>query len=130
MKKTICIIIAFVMVGGVATHVLAEVKVQQEKGVLVGEVIDLVNYAMYGRIGQEHIEESNYRAENGFPIGILEEKTGKVYVAVYRIPVPAAGLMTANTTLTPYMGKKVVVQGIKYNAPGLNMIRISAIGEY
>lgn len=130
MRKVACLALAFALAASVITHVNAEVKVEQEKGVIVGEVIDLVNYAMHGRMGEEHIEECNYRAENGFPIGVLEEETGKVYVAVFRLPVPAAGLQTANKTLTPFMGKKVAVQGLKFHAPGLNMIRVSAIGEY
>jgi len=130
MKKIACIALAFAVAAGVMTHVNAEVKVEQEKGIVVGEVIDLVNYAMYGRMGEDHVEECNYRAENGFPLGVLEEETGTVYVAVFRLPVPAAGLQTANAALTPYMGQKVVVQGLKFHAPGLDMIRVSAIGEY
>jgi hypothetical protein len=85
---------------------------------------------MYGRSGEEHREAGLYRAEAGFPIGILEEDTGKVFVAVYRVPVPAAGLQTANHVLAPFMGQKIVAQGLLFPSKELNMIRISVATEY
>ena len=101
-----------------------------ESATIIGEVIDIADYAMHGRHGEEHIASRKYRADHGFPIGILEEETGTVWVAVYRLPVPAAGLQTANATLGPLMGKKVVAQGLLYRAQGTNVIRLALAREY
>ena len=101
-----------------------------EEGMVVGEVIDIGNYAMKGLRGEENAAAGRYRSDLGFPIGILEDETGRVYVALYRLPVPAAGVQTGNTVLSPYMGKKVVAQGTKYHAGGVNVLRISLVTEY
>lgn len=103
---------------------------QGEEGLLIGEVIDITGYAKFGRLGEEHIEAGQYRAGHGFPIGILEDETEDVWIAVYRLPVPAAGLQTANSVLKPYMGQTVVAQGTKYRVKGANLIQISLVSEY
>lgn len=103
---------------------------QAEKGMIIGEVIDITGYAMFGRLGEENREAGLYRAEHGFPIGVLEEETGTVWNAVYRLPVPAAGLQTANKILSPFMGQKVVVQGSLFRAKGVSLVRVSLVSEY
>ena len=124
--------VALVLIGAMSYVVSANaLKTPEGKdGLIVGEVIDLVSYGMYGRVGEQHREAGLYRADGGFPIGILEDETGKVFVAVYRLPVPAAGMQTANGILSPYMGQKVAVQGLIFRAPELNIIRISLVNEY
>ncbi len=104
--------------------------VEPEDGLVVGEVIDIGNYAMKGLRGEENAAAGRYRSDLGFPIGILEDETGRVYIALYRLPVPAAGVQTGNTILSPYMGKKVAAQGTKYHADGVNVLRISLVTEY
>ena len=99
------------------------------KGVLVGDAIEISTYAMKGP-GEEHFEGGKHRAENGFPVGILEDETGIVWVCVYRDSAPASHLETGNESLAPYIGQKVVVQGLKYTAKGANVIRVSVISEY
>ena len=99
------------------------------KGILVGDVIDITTYAMKGH-GEDSIEAYKNRAALGFPVGILEEETGRVYICVYRNPAPASGLQLANDVLAPYMGMKVAAQGLKYHAEGVNLLRLSIISEY
>lgn len=99
------------------------------KGIIVGNVIDLTTYAMKGP-GDDNIEAYKNRAVLGFPVGIVEEETGRVYVCVYRNPAPASGLQLANDILAPYMGMKVAAQGLKYHAKGINLFRLSIISEY
>jgi hypothetical protein len=99
-----------------------------ENGTIVGQVIDIADYAMFGRLGEAHAASGAYRAEHGFPVAILGED-GTVWIAVYRLPVPAAGLQTANDLLGPLMGKQVVVQGLLYRAPGISLIRVALARE-
>lgn len=133
MKKIVFTLSVAVAVFTVVAYVsagMSEIVPSPEEVVMVGEVIDIASYGMLGRLGEENRESGLYRAKNGFPIGILEEETGKIYIAVYRVPVPAAGLTTANGVLSPFMGQKVVISGIKYSMPGLNMVQVSIVSEY
>ena len=100
-----------------------------EKGILVGDAIEITTYAMKG-LAEEHAAGGRQRAERGFPVGILEEETGEIWVCVYRNTAPASHLETANKVMAPYIGQKVVVQGLKYRAKGVNVIRVSVISEY
>ena len=129
MKKVhIALVAALIVSVGMAYESLG--GTEPEDGMIVGEAIDITGYAMFGRVGEEHIESGKYRAEHGFPVGIREEETGDVWIAVYRLPVPAAGLQTANKVLAPFMGMTVVAQGLKYRAEGVNLIRLSLVSEY
>ena len=133
LKKLVTLNAAFlVLIGTMAYMVSANGKdaSKGKEGMIVGEVIDLVNYGMFDRKGEEHREAGLYRAKGGFPIGILEEDTGKVFVAVYRLPVPAAGMQTANAVLMPFMGRKVAAQGLIFRGEELNVVRLSLVNEY
>jgi len=101
-----------------------------EKGVLVGEVVDIANYAMKGWLGPEHAEASAYHVERGMPVGILDEESGDLFVAVYRDNAPASHLEAANEVLKPLVGKKVAVQGLIYRAEKINLVRIAVVSEY
>lgn len=110
-------------------YVSAGTAPKAEKGVLIGQVVDITTYATKG-LGEENVEAFKNRAELGFPVGIVEEETGRVYICVYRNPAPASGLEMANKVLAPYMGMKVAAQGLKYHAEGVNLLRLSIISEY
>lgn len=101
-----------------------------EKGMIVGHAIEMSTYAMKGLGGETILEAMKVRCEQGFPVGILEEETGEVWVATFRDPAPASHLETANDHLMELMGKKVAVQGMKYRAKGVNVIRMSLVSEY
>lgn len=131
MRKKILLASVVTAIGFTAVVFAATLTASQpEKGMIIGEVIDITSYAMHGRLGLEHREAGLYRAEHGFPIGLIEEETGTVWNAVYRLPVPAAGLQTANKIMAPFMGQKVVVQGSLYRAKGVNLVRVSLVSEY
>ena len=127
-KATFTIAIIATLLTSVA-YVSAGSPPQGEKGVIVGDVIDLATFAMKGT-DEDNAAAYKNRCELGFPVGIVEESTGKVYVAVYRHSAPASALSTANEVLTPYMGMKVAAQGLKYHGEGVNVIRLSVISEY
>lgn len=100
-----------------------------EKGIIVGDIIEIGTYAMQGNT-PELVAAHKARIEEGFPVGILEEETGEIWVAVYRNNAPASHLELANKHLAEYVGKKVTVQGLKYKAKGASVIRVSVISEY
>ena len=94
----------------------------------MGEVIDIAGYATKDARGEEMAESGRFRAESGFPIGILDE-SGEVYIAIYKNPAPASALATANRLLGDLMGKQVVARGKVYRAQGVNVIQISIASE-
>ncbi len=100
-----------------------------EKGIIVGDIIEIGTYAMQGNT-PELVAAHKARIEEGFPVGILEDETGEIWVAVYRNNAPASHLELANKHLAEYVGKKVTVQGLKYKAKGVSVIRVSVISEY
>jgi hypothetical protein len=100
-----------------------------EKGVIVGDIVDLGTYAMQGNMPELQAAHKA-RIADGFPVGLVEEGTGDVWVCVYRNNAPASHLELANKYVGEFVGKKVTVQGLKYKAKGVNVIRISVISEY
>ena len=131
MMKKMHVFVAAILVLFVAWAFTAPAGApKSEEGMIIGEVIDIAGYGMFGRLGKEHIEAGKYRASHGFPVGILEQETGDIWIALYRLPVPAAGIQTANAILTPHMGTTVVAQGVKYRTNGLTLIRLSLVSEY
>lgn len=123
---------ALVFTGAVAvllvsmTFVVSGEPAQPEKGILIGTAIELSTYAMQGN----NAESMVFRAENGFPVGLIEEETGELFICVFRNPAPASSMETANKRMTPLMGKKVVLQGLVYRSDSFNLIRIGTLSEY
>lgn len=100
-----------------------------EKGTVVGTAVELSTYAIKG-VGADRIDEMQSRADQGFPVGIIEEGSGDLWVCVYRNSAPASGLETANEQMRELLGQQVVVQGMKYKSSGVNLVRFSIIAEY
>ena len=123
-KWVLLLILVAVALGGVVYS-----QGLPKRSTVMGEVIDIAGYTMKGAMGEEHAEAGQFRAENGFPVGILEDESGAVYVALYRNPAPASSLETANKILAPLMGKKVVAQGRVYKKEGIQSIEIAVVSE-
>lgn len=102
----------------------------KKKQMVVGVVIDVIDYGRKGWQGEEHAESGKYHVDKGFPVGILEDETGTIYIACYKNPAPASGLETANKMLSSYIGKKVTAQGRVYKQGGLSVIELAIVGEY
>jgi hypothetical protein len=100
-----------------------------EKGIIVGDIVDLGTYAMQGYT-PELVAAHKARIAEGFPVGMVEEGTGEVWVCVFRNNAPASHLELVNKYVADYIGKKATVQGLKYKAKGVNVIRMSVISEY
>ena len=96
---------------------------------IVGQAVELSSYAMLGG-GEEHSAAMQNRCEQGFPVGIVEEETGDLYICIYRHPAPASPMETANEKLLPLMGRQVAAQGLVYKSGSVNVMRVNVISEY
>ncbi|PCJ54633.1 MAG: hypothetical protein COA73_14255 [Candidatus Hydrogenedentota bacterium] len=128
MKKFTVAVVAILAVCSTVAYVSADS--QGEKGFVVGTVIEASTYAIKGLSDPGYAAAAASRTSQGFPVGIVEDETGEVYICIFRNNAPASGAQTANEILKPMMGKKAVVQGMIYKAKGLNVIRISNVSEY
>jgi len=126
--KKILVTIALIVALGTVVYVAADVPTP-EKGIIVGTAIELSTYATQG-VTEDDVPAMVSRCQQGFPVGIVDETTGEVWVAIFRSNAPASALETGNRMLEPLMGKKVSAQGLKYEAKGVNLIRIAVISEY
>lgn len=129
MKKLALILVICISMLSAVAYVSADVAQKPEKGIIVGTAIEISTYAMKG-IDEGSTEAMRNRCELGFPVGILDDETGQVYVCVYRNSAPASGLELANDVMVELMGMKVAAQGLKYRAKGAYVLRLSVISEY
>ena len=124
---------ALALIAIVAVSTAAVVSAQgakPEKGIIVGTAVELTTYAMKGGVSEENVEAMVSRSEQGFPVAIIEEETGAIWIPVYRHSAPASHMQLANEHLTPLMGKMVAMQGLKYKHGDVNVIRFSLVSEY
>ena len=93
---------------------------------IFGEVIDVVSYVSSGmkpdNADRKAVAEANIRAGN--PLGILERKTGTIYI----VAMAQAGTSAAET-LRPYFGYRVFAQGRIFRKGGLQLFLLSDIGK-
>ena len=130
MKKWAAMAAVAVMVFSGVSYVSAQSTPKPEKGVVVGTAVEISTYLMKGVDFEGFAATCKNRAELGFPVGIIEAETDKLFVVVYRNPAPASSLETANKIMAELMGQKVVVQGLIYRSKTANLIRISVLSEY
>ncbi len=88
---------------------------------IVGEVIDTVCYLSHGSTGKAHRRCAEYCVRQGIPLGILEEKTGRVYLS---LPVDHSN---PNAKLKDVIAEKVRVTGTIYSKGGLTGIHIKRV---
>lgn len=107
--------------------VLGTVACGQAKNVtIVGEVVDVVSYLTTGLKadspdGKEVLEAS---VAKGNPLGILESKTGKVYLVTMK-----QAQTGANETLKQWIGMKVAAKGDVYRKGSTQLLVLSVIGK-
>lgn len=128
MKKAIVAATVLAIAGTVWVG-LASAEGKAEKKLIIGDVIELSTFAMKDE-GEDLVEATRSRIEQGFPAAILEDETGDVYVAVYKDPAPASRLERGNEHLLELVGKKVVANGLVYERNGVKVIRMSLVSEY
>lgn len=93
---------------------------------VIGEVIDIVSYMTSGTRadspqGKEILEAS---AKGGNPLGILEAKTGKVYVVTMK-----QANTSATETLLQYVGMKIAAKGDVYKKGSCLVLVMQVIGK-
>ena len=93
---------------------------------VVGEVIDLKCYltGMMGGKGEDHKQCAIDCIKGGLPVGILEDKTEKVYTVV-----PKGGMKGANEELVKYAAEKVKLTGTLAEKGGQKLFVYSKVEE-
>ncbi len=92
-----------------------------ESKAVTGEIIDTFCYAAMGAKGESHRQCAIDCAKAGIPLGILEDKTDKVYVLLPprdKEPVP--------TALIDKCARKVTITGKVYSAGGSQFLTVES----
>ena len=127
MKKSLLAVAVLAIFATAVVSVSAAPK--PVKGILIGQIVELTTLSMTGDV-KTNLETAKSRAEHGFPVGLIEEETGTVWMLAYRSAAPASHLEVANKHVQEYMGMKVVMQGLQYKNGGVNTIRFTTVSEY
>ena len=90
---------------------------------LTGEVIDIVCYTRHNSRGPKHVKCAKSCAALGIPMGILEAKTGEIYMVFPK------GHSDPNEKILPYIGNQVKVVGTVHEKGGIKGITIKEISE-
>ncbi|MBI4546524.1 MAG: hypothetical protein HY707_00985 [Ignavibacteriae bacterium] len=126
MKKFKLFIIAFLSVVSVLAVSAQSKKAMKEmkEVTITGEVIDQKCYltGMNGARGEAHKECAISCIKGGLPVGVLEDKTEKVYTVV-----PKGGMKGANEELVQYAAQKVKLTGMTAKKGGQNLFIYSKV---
>ena len=96
--------------------------VQKDADVTIqGHVIDIVCYTRHAAIGEKHLACATTCANTGIPIGILEDKTGEIFL------VFPAGHTNPNEKMMAFLEKDVTVKGMVHRKGGIKGITIADI---
>jgi hypothetical protein len=99
---------------------------QKKEVTIIGEVVDIVSYMTAGMKpntpdGKEMLDAS---VKGGNPLGLLETKTGKLYVVTMK-----QASTGATATLLPFIGMKVAASGKVYKKGSCQLLIMSVIGK-
>jgi len=99
---------------------------QTKNATIIGEVIDVVSYMTSGAKADspEGLEILKASANGGNPLGILEAKTGKIYLVTMK-----QANTSAKETLLQYVGQKVAAKGNVYKKGGSSVLVMTVIGK-
>ncbi|HLG93802.1 MAG TPA: hypothetical protein VI546_03105 [candidate division Zixibacteria bacterium] len=89
---------------------------------LVGEVICLSCYVDHESKGPEHAACAASCAKRGVPMGILEDKTGSVFMVV-------KGHTDPNEALQPFAGKRAALSGRWLERGGAKIFNLNTVAE-
>ena len=92
------------------------------KAELVGEVVCLSCYVDHASKGPEHAACAASCAKRGVPMGILEDKTGSVFMVIN-------GHTGANEALQPFAGKRVALSGRWLERSGAKIFNLDTVAE-
>ncbi|MBI1983698.1 MAG: hypothetical protein HYS61_05830 [Acidobacteria bacterium] len=120
MKRTGILMLAIAL-GALAAFSHEQHESREVK--LVGEVIDTACYVSHDSRGPDHLECARECAAQGISLGILEEKTGRVYIS---LPVDHSN---PNAKLTEFIAKRVEVKGTVFTKGGLKGLFVQSVRE-
>ncbi|MBI3587258.1 MAG: hypothetical protein HY088_09035 [Ignavibacteriales bacterium] len=122
--KTTKLFLALAIVGLTLAGSLGAQEKAMKEATIKGEIIDTKCYltGMMGGRGEEHKDCAIACIKGGLPVGILEEKTGKVYVVV-----PAKGQKGANEALVQYAAETLTLKGMFIEKGGTKVFAYNSI---
>ena len=100
-----------------ATEVEEEIDVRT----VTGEVIDITCYLRHDSKGEKHTKCAIFCANQGMPMGVLEDGTNKIYVII------PPGHEDPKRPIMPFLGKKVKIAAILYTMGGLTGLEVQEI---
>lgn len=89
---------------------------------VTGELIDTFCFASMGAKGESHRQCAIECAKKGIPVGLLEDKTGKVYVLL-----PAKDKSPLPDAVIDKMGRKATVTGKMYMSGGTPFLTVESV---
>lgn len=126
MKKNSLLIVLFLFVFAVLAPAQDKKEKKEAKEVTVtGEIIDMKCYltGMMGGKGDDHKQCAIDCIKGGLPMGLLEDKTDKVYTIV-----PKKG-MEGGSAMTQYIAQKITLTGTMVEKGGAKMLVYSKVEE-
>ena len=127
MKKLSLFLVVLFTTGMMASSFSQEKsKKEMQEATITGEIIDVKCYltGMMGGKGDEHKQCAIDCVKGGLPIGILDDKTEKVYTVV-----PKKGMEGANTALMPFLAQKVKLTGTFVEKGGMKLFVYTNVEE-
>ena len=115
------------VLAGICILLLASTCYSQKKGTtIIGEVVDIVSYITSGAKANtpEGKEILTASAKGGNPLGILEAKTGKLYIVTMK-----QANTGANQALLPFVGLRVAANGDVYKRGSSQLLVMTVIGK-
>jgi len=101
----------------------AHAGMAMNKKAIQGEVVDITCYLRRESKGKEHIKCAEYCANLGMPLGVLEDKTNKLYLII------PPGHEEPKKQVMAFLGKKVKVNATLYTMGELTGVEIEKIEE-
>jgi len=116
MKK---LVIACLMVSGLALADKPAAKAPAAKDKLTGEVVDITCYASHGAKGDKHASCAQKCLTGGMPAGIVAD--GKLWIVTMKDHT------SPSTKLAAWAGKNVTAEGEKLEKDGANIFEIDTV---
>ncbi|MBI3194182.1 MAG: hypothetical protein HYZ34_06925 [Ignavibacteriae bacterium] len=123
---TVVLLFAVALITNAQSKKVNGEKNEMKEVTLTGEIIDQKCYTtgMMGGKGEDHKECAISCIKGGLPVGLLEDKTEKVYTVV-----PKAGMKGANEELAKYAAQKVKLTGMAATKGGQSLFIYTKIEE-
>jgi hypothetical protein len=126
MKKILSFSLILILSLAITMSASAQAKKTMKEVTVTGEIIDTKCYltGMMGGRGEDHKQCAIDCIKGGLPVGIVENKTNKVYVVV-----PKPGTKGANEELLPYAAQTVKLTGTVVEKGGEKLFVYSKVEE-